>query len=464
MAYSAKFASGYYGPFRDAAHSAPGFGDRKTYQMDPANGKEAMREVAEDIAEGADLIIAKPAMAYMDIIKDISTNFNIPIVAYNVSGEYAMVKAAAANGWIDEKKIVMENMIGMKRAGSEDDHYVSCIGCGTLDTGGRIKMAAEERSKAFYERAVKRLPGGVNSPVRAYQAVGRTPRFIQSAKGAHITDVDGNEMIDYVCSWGPGILGHANPKVVEKVKAACDEGLTFGAPTERVVEMAELLAELVPSMEVSRLVSSGTEATMSAIRAARGFTGRDKIIKFKGCYHGHSDGLLVKAGSAALTTSVPDSAGVPADYTKNTLVAEYNNKESVKALFEANPKEIAAIIVEPVAANMGVVPPKDDFLAFLREITTQYGALLIFDEVITGFRLALGGAQEYFGIKPDLSTFGKIIGGGMPVGAYGGREDIMRMVSPDGPVYQAGTLSGNPIATAAGLSTLRILKRRYLDL
>ena len=272
-------------------------------------------------------------------------------------------------------------------------------------------MAAEERSKAFYERAVKRLPGGVNSPVRAYQAVGRTPRFIQSAKGAHITDVDGNEMIDYVCSWGPGILGHANPKVVEKVKAACDEGLTFGAPTEREVEMAELLAELVPSMEVSRLVSSGTEATMSAIRVARGFTRRDKIIKFRGCYHGHSDGLLVKAGSAALTTSVPDSAGVPADYTKNTLVAEYNNKESVKALFEANPKEIAAIIVEPVAANMGVVPPKDDFLAFLREITTQYGALLIFDEVITGFRLALGGAQEYFGIKPDLSTFGKIIGG-----------------------------------------------------
>ena len=319
-------------------------------------------------------------------------------------------------------------------------------------------MAAEERSKAFYERAVKRLPGGVNSPVRAYQAVGRTPRFIQSAKGAHITDVDGNEMIDYVCSWGPGILGHANPKVVEKVKAACDEGLTFGAPTEREVEMAELLAELVPSMEVSRLVSSGTEATMSAIRVARGFTRRDKIIKFRGCYHGHSDGLLVKAGSAALTTSVPDSAGVPADYTKNTLVAEYNNKESVKALFEANPKEIAAIIVEPVAANMGVVPPKDDFLAFLREITTQYGALLIFDEVITGFRLALGGAQEYFGIKPDLSTFGKIIGGGMPVGAYGGRKEIMSCVAPLGEVYQAGTLSGNPIAMTAGIETLKILR------
>lgn len=317
---------------------------------------------------------------------------------------------------------------------------------------------SDSNSKHLYDRAIKRLPGGVNSPVRAYQAVGRTPRFIQSAKGAHITDVDGNEMIDYVCSWGPGILGHADPRVVEQVKKACDEGLTYGAPTEREVEMAELLAELVPSMEVSRLVSSGTEATMSAIRVARGYTRRDKIIKFCGCYHGHSDGLLVKAGSAALTTSVPDSAGVPADYTKNTLVAEYNNRESVRELFEANPDSIAAIIVEPVAANMGVVLPQDGFLAFLREITSEYGALLIFDEVITGFRLALGGAQQYFHVTPDLSTFGKIIGGGMPVGAYGGREDIMRMVSPDGPVYQAGTLSGNPIATAAGLATLRILK------
>ena len=317
---------------------------------------------------------------------------------------------------------------------------------------------SDSNSKHLYDRAIKRLPGGVNSPVRAYQAVGRTPRFIQSAKGAHITDVDGNEMIDYVCSWGPGILGHADPRVVEQVKKACDEGLTYGAPTEREVEMAELLAELVPSMEVSRLVSSGTEATMSAIRVARGYTRRDKIIKFRGCYHGHSDGLLVKAGSAALTTSVPDSAGVPADYTKNTVVAEYNNRESVRELFEANPDSIAAIIVEPVAANMGVVLPQDGFLAFLREITSKYGALLIFDEVITGFRLALGGAQQYFHVTPDLSTFGKIIGGGMPVGAYGGREDIMRMVSPDGPVYQAGTLSGNPIATAAGLATLRILK------
>ena len=316
----------------------------------------------------------------------------------------------------------------------------------------------DTKSKMYFGAAKLRIPGGVNSPVRAFGAVGRTPRFMVSAKGDRITDVDGNEMIDYVCSWGPGILGHSDPRVIEKVKEACDMGLTFGAPTPREVEIAELIAELVPSMEVSRLVSSGTEAVMSAIRCARGYTKRDKIIKFKGCYHGHSDGLLVKAGSAALTTSVPDSAGVPADYTKNTLVAEYNNRESVRELFEANPDSIAAIIVEPVAANMGVVLPQDGFLAFLREITSKYGALLIFDEVITGFRLALGGAQQYFHVTPDLSTFGKIIGGGMPVGAYGGREDIMRMVSPDGPVYQAGTLSGNPVATTAGIETLNILK------
>lgn len=313
-------------------------------------------------------------------------------------------------------------------------------------------------SEELFKRAKKHLPGGVNSPVRAFQAVGRTPRFIASAKGSRITDVDGNEMIDYVCSWGPGILGHAHPRVIEKVKEACDAGLTYGAPTAREVELAELIAEVIPSMEISRLVSSGTEAVMSAIRVARGYTKRDKIIKFRGCYHGHSDGLLVKAGSAALTTSQPDSAGVPADYTRNTLIANYNDKESVKALFAANPNEIAAVVVEPVAANMGVVLPEEDFLPFLREITSQYGALLIFDEVITGFRLALGGAQQYFGVTPDLTTLGKIVGGGMPVGAYGGRAEIMRLVSPDGPVYQAGTLSGNPVATAAGLETIRILK------
>lgn len=316
----------------------------------------------------------------------------------------------------------------------------------------------DTKSRRLFEAAKKHIPGGVNSPVRAFGPVGRTPRFIASAKGDRIIDVDGNEMIDYICSWGPGILGHAHPRVIKKVQEACEKGLTYGAPTEKEVQLAELIAELVPSMEVSRLVSSGTEAVMSAIRAARGFTKRDKVVKFKGCYHGHSDGLLVKAGSAALTTSVPDSAGVPADFTRNTLVALYNDISSVEELFAANPEKIAAVIVEPVAANMGVVLPEPGFLKFLREITEKNGTLLIFDEVITGFRLALGGAQEYYGITPDLTTLGKIVGGGMPIGAYGGRRDIMQMISPEGPVYQAGTLSGNPIATTAGIETLQILK------
>ncbi|MCI8364266.1 MAG: glutamate-1-semialdehyde 2,1-aminomutase [Eubacterium sp.] len=317
----------------------------------------------------------------------------------------------------------------------------------------------ETRSEQLFEAAKKHIPGGVNSPVRAFGAVGRTPRFISSARGDRIIDVDGNEMIDYICSWGPGILGHAHPRVIRKVQEACEDGLTYGAPTEKEVLLAEQIARLVPGMEVSRLVSSGTEAVMSAVRVARGYTKRDKIIKFKGCYHGHSDGLLVKAGSAALTTSVPDSAGVPADYTKNTLVAQYNDMTSVEELFAANKGKIAAVIVEPVAANMGVVLPDKGFLKFLREITERCGALLIFDEVITGFRLALGGAQEYYGITPDLTTLGKIVGGGMPIGAYGGRKEIMEMVSPVGPVYQAGTLSGNPIATTAGIETLTILEK-----
>lgn len=316
----------------------------------------------------------------------------------------------------------------------------------------------EERSKELFERAKKRIPGGVNSPVRAFHAVERTPRFIEAAHGDRIIDVDGNEYIDYICSWGPGILGHANPRVISKVQKACEKGLTYGAPTEKEVLLAELIAELIPSMEVSRLVSSGTEAVMSAIRVARGYTRRDKIVKFKGCYHGHSDGLLVKAGSAALTTSIPDSAGVPQDYTKHTLVALYNDEETVKKLFRSCGDDIAAVIVEPVAANMGVVLPKPGFLEFLREITKQYGALLIFDEVITGFRLGTGGAQEYFNITPDMTTLGKIVGGGMPIGAYGGRREIMDMVSPVGAVYQAGTLSGNPIATTAGIETLTMLK------
>lgn len=314
------------------------------------------------------------------------------------------------------------------------------------------------RSENMFEEAKKIMPGGVNSPVRAYQAVHRSPLFIDHAKGSKIVDVDGKEYIDYVCSWGPGILGHADDRVIKAVQDACEKGLTFGAPTEKEIILAELVQEIMPSMEMMRLVNSGTEAVMSAIRVARGYTGRDKIVKFRGCYHGHSDGLLVKAGSGALTQAVPDSLGVPADYTKNTLVAEYNDIDSVKQLFEQYGKEIATVVVEPVAANMGVVPPKQGFLKDLREITQQYGALLIFDEVITGFRLSLGGAQEYYGITPDLTTLGKIIGGGMPMAAYGGRREIMEKVAPLGGVYQAGTLSGNPIATTAGITTLRILK------
>ena len=314
-----------------------------------------------------------------------------------------------------------------------------------------------EESEALFEESKDYFPGGVNSPVRAFGSVGGTPVFVKRASGSHIFDEDGNEYIDYVNSWGPCILGHGYGPVVDAVREACLDGLSFGAPTRKELTLGRLIRECIPSMEMMRMVSSGTEAVMSAIRAARGFTGRDKIIKFKGCYHGHSDGLLVKAGSGALTGSAPDSAGVPASYTMHTLLAQYNGEASVKTLFEEFPDEIAAIVVEPVAANMGLVPPKPGFLEFLREISTRYGALLIFDEVITGFRMGIGGAQEYYGVIPDMTTLGKIAGGGMPMGVYGGRKEIMETVSPVGKVYQAGTLSGNPIATAAGIATVKTL-------
>ncbi len=314
------------------------------------------------------------------------------------------------------------------------------------------------RSEELFKEAVRHIPGGVNSPVRAFGSVGETPRFIASAKGACMTDVDGNRYLDFVGSWGPMILGHNHPAVLEAVLDACRSGLSFGAATEREVEMADLISSLVPSIEVVRMVNSGTEAVMSAVRAARGFTGRNKIIKFAGCYHGHSDAMLVKAGSGVMTAGIPDSAGVPKGCTQDTLTAVYNDLESVEKLFSAFPEQIAAVIVEPVAANMGVVPPKEGFLSGLRELCTEKGSLLIFDEVITGFRLSLSGAQGYYGIEPDLTTFGKIIGGGMPVGAYGGRRDVMKLIAPDGPVYQAGTLSGNPVAMAAGLAQLKLLR------
>ena len=313
------------------------------------------------------------------------------------------------------------------------------------------------KSEQLFNRAQQLIPGGVNSPVRAFRAVGRHPFFVERAQGPWLIDADGNKYLDYVCSWGPGILGHAHPEVIEAVRRVCEKGLTFGAPTAGEVELAELIQACVPEMEMVRLVSSGTETVMSAVRVARGFTGREKIIKFAGNYHGHSDGLLVKAGSGLMTQSVPDSAGVPAGYAASTLTAVYNDEESVKRLMEENHGQVAAIVVEPVAANMGVVPPKKGFLEFLRRITEDEGALLIFDEVITGFRLALGGATEYTGVSADLHTFGKIVGGGMPLAAYGGRRDIMSCVAPLGAVYQAGTLSGNPVAVTAGITTLKIL-------
>lgn len=314
------------------------------------------------------------------------------------------------------------------------------------------------KSEQLYKEAQKYIPGGVNSPVRAYKSVGLIPRFISKAEGAYIIDVDGNKYIDYIGSWGPMILGSNQKEVLENVMAACQNGLSFGAATEYEVKMAQLICELVPSIEMVRMVNSGTEAVMSAIRVARGFTGRNKIIKFEGCYHGHSDSMLVKAGSGVMTAGVPDSAGVPEGCAEDTLTAVYNDIDSVDTLFEKWGKEIAAIIIEPVAANMGVVIPEKDFLKKLRRICDENNSLLIFDEVITGFRLGIDGAQGYFGIKPDLTTFGKIIGGGMPVGAYGGRRDIMEMVAPLGLVYQAGTLSGNPIAMAAGYTQLTLLK------
>ncbi|MFL7864307.1 glutamate-1-semialdehyde 2,1-aminomutase [Vibrio cincinnatiensis] len=314
------------------------------------------------------------------------------------------------------------------------------------------------KSEDLYQKAQTKIPGGVNSPVRAFSGVGGSPIFIDRADGALIFDADGKAYIDYVGSWGPMILGHNHAVIREAVIDAAQRGLSFGAPTEMEIAMAELVSELVPSMEQLRMVNSGTEATMSAIRLARGYTGRDKIIKFEGCYHGHADSLLVKAGSGALTLGQPSSPGVPADFAKYTLTARFNDLDSVRQLFAANPGEIACIIVEPVAGNMNCIPPVAGFHEGLREICDQERALLIFDEVMTGFRVALGGAQAHYNIKPDLTTLGKVIGGGMPVGAFGGRKDVMQYIAPTGPVYQAGTLSGNPIAMAAGYACLSLLK------
>lgn len=313
------------------------------------------------------------------------------------------------------------------------------------------------KSAALFRRAEQRIPGGVNSPVRAFRSVGRNPIFIARAKGSKLWDVDGNEFIDYVGSWGPMILGHAHRKVLEAIKKAAEDGSSFGAATAREVEMAEMISSLMPSVEMVRMVNSGTEATMSAIRLARAFTGKEKIIKFEGCYHGHADSFLIKAGSGAMTLGIPDSPGVTKATGSDTLTAQFNNLDSVQQLIDAYPTQIACVIVEPIVGNMGCIPPGTGFHKGLRDMCTKHGIVLIFDEVMTGFRVAPGGAQQLYKILPDLTTLGKIIGGGLPVGAYGGKKEIMKMIAPSGPVYQAGTLSGNPLAMAAGLATLRLL-------
>ena len=314
-----------------------------------------------------------------------------------------------------------------------------------------------KNSQRLFKKAQELIPGGVNSPVRAFKAVGGNPVFIQKAKGSNIYDVDGNTFIDYVLSWGPLILGHAHPKIVNALKKATEKGTSYGAPTSLEIELAELVLKAYPSMDLVRMVNSGTEATMSTIRVARGFTGRDKIIKFEGCYHGHADGLLVKAGSGATTFGVPDSPGVPKSYATETITLPFNDKEALKSVINQEWKSIACVIIEPVVGNIGCVLPKPGFLETLRELTTRHGIILIFDEVMTGFRVSYGGAQARYGIMPDMTCLGKVIGGGLPVGAYGGKKEIMSMVSPAGPVYQAGTLSGNPLAMTAGIETLKIL-------
>ena len=316
------------------------------------------------------------------------------------------------------------------------------------------------RSRKLYAAAKKVIPGGVNSPVRAFRAVGLEPLFVSKAKGSKVYDADGGVYIDYVSSWGPMILGHAHPQVRKAMSQALSKGWSYGAATELEVRLAQKVSAAIPSMELVRMVSSGTEAAMSALRVARGFTGRDKIIKFEGCYHGHADSFLVKAGSGAITFGIPDSAGVPESLAANTLVAPYNDLEAVQALFNQNPSQIACVVVEPIAGNMGIVLPREGFLKGLEEACRNYGSLLIFDEVITGFRLAYGGVQKIFGITPDLTCLGKIIGGGMPVGAYGGRREVMEKIAPLGPIYQAGTLSGNPLAMTCGLETLDVLRQK----
>ncbi len=477
MSYSAKYASCYYGPFRDAAESGFSFGDRTGYQMDPANGDEAVRETELDVFEGADMIMVKPGMPYLDILRRLREEFSMPTAVYQVSGEYAMIKAAAQNGWLDEKKAVREAMICFKRAGADMiiTYYAKEVarmlreekrsGKGNRkNRSGKDRKEKEirgrimdfEKSKELYERAKGLIPGGVSSPVRAIRPF---PFYTASAKGSRLYDADGNELIDYCLAYGPAILGHAHPVLKDAIAGQLDNGWLYGTPSELEVKLAERISGLYPSVEMMRFVSTGTEATMSAIRLARGFTGRDKIIKIEGGFHGAHDAVLVKAGSGATTHGEPNSPGIPADVTKNTLQAPYNDIEVMTDIIEKNRSDLAAVIIEPVMGNIGTVLPKENYLKDLRKVTEENDVLLIFDEVITGCRLSMGGAQKYFGVRPDLTTLGKIVGGGMPVGVFGGRKEIMEMISPQGPVYQAGTFSGHPASMAAGLAMLDFMEK-----
>ncbi len=450
VSYAAKYASAFYGPFREAAESTPSFGDRRGYQMDPANVREALRECELDLEEGADVLMVKPAMPNLDVIRAVRESFDVPVAAYNVSGEYAMLKAAAAKGWLDEPQAALEALTAIKRAGAD-----VIVSYWTKDARA---MALRTRS-TLWLRATRLIPGGVNSPVRAMRAVGLDePLFVRRGEGAYLEDVNGRRYVDWVMSWGPLLFGHADAETVEAVREAALDGTSFGAPTEREVELAAEVVDAVPSVEMVRLVSSGTEAAMSALRLARAFTRRDRILKFEGGYHGHADALLASAGSGLATLGIPSTPGVPTGAAADTVVSAYNDVDAAAAAVERYGEGLAAIVVEPVAGNMGVVPPEPGYLEVLRALADASGALLVFDEVITGFRVARGGAQERFGVVPDLTILGKIVGGGLPLAAFGGRAEIMERLAPAGDVYQAGTLSGNPLATAAGLSVLRRLR------